>query len=228
MNAFSVLAIGFLLGLKHATEADHVTAVATLVAGQRSLQQVIRQGVLWGLGHSLMLFSIGFVVLTLGHKIPSHLAQTLECAVGAMLIIMGADVLRRMMIGRHQVTWHRRHSREIGCPLVHEKSQPRKVTQHPGSLRALMVGMVHGMAGSAALIVLSLGAMQSPALAVLYIVIFGIGSIAGMAALSTAMAYPMRLSAKVFGEGQRMIIAGIGAFSCALGATVIYRIAING
>jgi hypothetical protein len=227
MNAFTMLTIGFLLGLKHATEADHVTAVATLAAGQRSLSQIIRQGVAWGLGHSLTLFCIGFLVLTLGHAIPSRLAQALECAVGAMLIILGADVLRRLLIDRNYMIWHR-HPRGSHHLLVHgDVPRLQSVTSSAGSLRALVVGMVHGTAGSAALIILSLGAMQSPALSLLYILTFGIGSIAGMAALSAAIAYPLRLSARGLGEGHRIVMACIGAFSCAMGAIVVYRIGIS-
>lgn len=213
----SVLAIGFLLGLKHATEADHVTAVATLVTGQRSFGQIIRQGAAWGVGHSCTLLAIGLVVFALGHTLPSWLAQTLECAVGAMLMLLGADALRRSLSGRRYRSFH-----ELGLRGPH--SHAPALSGSP--LRALVVGMVHGMAGSAALIVLSLGAMQSASRALLYIVTFGIGSIAGMALLSAAMAYPLRVSARKLGEGHQLITALVGAFSCAFGALVVYRIAI--
>jgi high-affinity nickel permease len=230
VNTLSVLAIGFILGLKHATEADHVTAVATLVTGQRSLSKIVRQGIAWGLGHSLTLLSIGVIVLALGHALPSWLAQTLECAVGAMLMLLGADVLRRFLRSRVQM-----HSHQEGAPR--SSSSQRSTTSNEVSwhecmsaspFRALIVGMVHGMAGSAALIVLSLGAMQSVGRALLYIVTFGIGSIAGMAVLSAAIAYPLKLSAKQLGERHQFITALVGAFSCALGAIVVYRIGIAG
>jgi uncharacterized membrane protein len=222
VNTLSVLAIGFILGLKHATEADHVTAVATLVTGQRSLSKIVRQGIAWGLGHALTLLSIGVLVLALGLTLPPWLAQTLECVVGAMLMLLGADVLRRVLRNRVHVHSHQENARGSGT-LVSEHEY-----MSASLFRALVVGMVHGMAGSAALIVLSLGAMLSVGRALLYIVTFGIGSVAGMAMLSAAIAYPLRLSAKQLGERHQFITALVGAFSCALGAIVVYRIGIAG
>jgi hypothetical protein len=216
VTAAYVLAIGFLLGLKHATEADHVTAVATLVTGQRSLSQIIRQGIAWGLGHSLTLLGIGGVVMLLGQAIPAHLAQALECAVGAMLVILGADVLRRVLLIGGSLNTHAHTS------ATHAAHRAGSEARAPW--RALLVGMVHGVAGSAALIVLSLGAMRSSGLALTYIVIFGIGSIAGMAALSAVMSYPLRLSARHLGAAHQLVTAVIGAFSCVFGALVVYRI----
>jgi high-affinity nickel permease len=231
VSTLSVLAIGFILGLKHATEADHVTAVATLVTGQRSLSQIVRQGIAWGLGHSLTLLSIGVLVLALGQALPSWLGRTLECAVGAMLMLLGADVLRRVLRSRVHLHSDQQSAQRSAASFL-PSSTSNEVPAHEGMsaspFRALVVGMVHGMAGSAALIVLSLGAMQSVGRALLYIVTFGIGSVAGMAVLSAAIAYPLRLSAKQLGERHQVITVLVGAFSCALGAIVVYRIGIAG
>jgi hypothetical protein len=231
VNTLYVLAIGFILGLKHATEADHVTAVATLVTGQRSLNQIVRQGIAWGLGHSLTLLSIGVLVLAVGHTIPSWLAQALECKVGAMLMLLGADLLRRVLKSRVHVYSFEKSALRSGGTATRSStwsavSVPEHISASP--YRALVVGMVHGMAGSAALIVLSLGAMQSVGRALLYIVTFGIGSIAGMAVLSAAIAYPLRLSVRQLGERHQYLNVLVGAFSCALGAIVVYRVAIAG
>jgi high-affinity nickel permease len=229
MNTLSVLAIGFMLGLKHATEADHITAVATLVTGQSSLSRIVRHGIAWGLGHSLTLLGIGVLVFALGHTLPSWLAQALECAVGAMLMLLGADVLRRVWRTRIHLR-EKRARRNNG--FFGRSSASRVALAHQlisaSPSRALVVGMVHGMAGSAALIVLSLGAMQSVGRALLYIVTFGVGSIAGMAVLSAAIAYPLRLSAKQMGERHQFVTALVGAFSCVLGAVVVYRVGIAG
>lgn len=230
MNTLSVLAIGFILGLKHATEADHVTAVATLVTGQRSLSQTVRQGIAWGLGHALTLLSIGVLVLALGLTLPAWLARTLECVVGAMLMLLGADVLRRVLRNRVHINSHQENARGSGSFLRSSTSNVVSAHEYMSAslFRALLVGMVHGMAGSAALIVLSLGAMLSVGRALLYIVTFGIGSVAGMAVLSAAIAYPLRLSAKQLGERYRFVTVLVGACSCALGAIVVYRIGIAG
>lgn len=213
MTGLSVLVVGFLLGVKHATEADHVTAVATLVTGQKSLAHVLRQGVAWGIGHSLTLLGIGSLVLMLGQEIPSWLAQRLESVVGAMLLLLGADVVRRASVKNAPPP-------AADVPMASDSVSPVS----PPPLRALIVGMVHGMAGSAALIALSLAAMHSFGRALCYITVFGIGSVAGMAALSAIIAFPMRLSARALGGAHRVLMVLVGACSCALGALVLFRI----
>ncbi len=216
MTLLSVLAIGFVLGLRHATEADHVTAVATLAAQHGSVSQIVRQGVAWGVGHSLMLLLIGSVVLSLGHAVPEWLAQALECAVGVVLVVLGIDVLRRLIVD------------PAAGPLPAHMTSVHDHRRSGPPVRALVVGMVHGMAGSAALIVLSLGAMQSVGRALLYIVTFGVGSIAGMALLSIVMAGPLHFSARWLGKGHRAVMGLIGVTSCALGAVVVYQSGIAG
>jgi cytochrome c biogenesis protein CcdA len=104
MTPFSILVVGLLLGMKHATEADHLAAVATLATRQNSLRQTLRQGVAWGVGHTLTLMLFGGAVLWLGRVIPPGLGQALEMAVGAMLVALGADVLRRLV--RDRVHFH--------------------------------------------------------------------------------------------------------------------------
>ena len=198
MSSLAVLLLGFLLGIKHATETDHVAAVATLVTRAQTLSHTVRQGIVWGIGHTLTLTLIGAVVLLLGRSLPARVSSTLELAVGVMLVLLGLDVLRRM------------RSRLQGRP--------------PSPLRPLAVGMMHGMAGSAALIVLALGSVRSWTLGLLYIALFGLGSIVGMALLSALMAMPLRLTARVMQPWHRALTVLVGLFSCGLGAAVIYRI----
>ena len=204
MSALPVLLLGFLLGIKHASETDHLAAVATLVTRATTLGQTVRQGIVWGIGHTLTLTLIGAVVLALGRSLPAHLSNTLELAVGVMLVLLGVDVLRRMRSHLH----------------VHPKSQSH--------LRPLAVGMMHGMAGSAALIVLALGSVHSWTLGLLYIGVFGLGSILGMALLSVLMAMPLRFTARMMQPWHRTLTALVGVFSCGLGAVVIYRIGFAG
>ncbi len=230
----SILFIGFLLGMKHATEADHVAAVATLAAGQDSLAQTMKQGMAWGIGHTLTLTLFGGVVLALGKSIPGQLAQGLELAVGLMLVVLGADVLRRLRCGR--VHFHV-HDHPAGIRHVHahshvgedrhQDSKHRHAHRPAPPLRAVAVGMMHGMAGSAALILLSLQAVQSLQMGLIYVVLFGAGSIAGMALLSVVIAIPLRWSAGRFEPLHDTIVGGVGAFTCALGAVIVYRIGIT-
>jgi len=232
MTSLSMLLIGFLLGMQHATEADHLAAVATLATRQNSLAQTMRQGVAWGVGHTLTLMLLGGVVLALGTAIPQHFSQALEFGVGLMLIALGADVLRRVVRQRIHIHAHSHggglahvhaHSHEGEGAHVASKHHHAHRTKPP--LRALAIGMMHGMAGSAALILLSLGAAQSPTLGLLYIVLFGIGSIVGMGLLSIAIAIPFRLSAAHrvtwLSNGMKTLVGG---FTCALGAFTVYEI----
>jgi hypothetical protein len=233
MSPLPVLVLGFLLGIKHASEADHLAAVATLVTRAGSLRHTVRQGIAWGIGHAATLAVVGGIVLALGHAVPPRLTNVLELAVGVMLILLGVDVLRRLRLQRlhihlhqHAGVWHlHAHSHQDSLyagPPRHWHTEHRHT--HPSTLRALAVGMMHGMAGSAALVVLALGTVGSWPLGLLYIAIFGAGSILGMALLSIVVAMPLRLTAAATARWHHAITALVGLFSCGLGAAVVYRI----
>jgi hypothetical protein len=241
VSLLSILLLGFLLGMKHATEIDHLAAVATLAAGRQTLSHTLRQGVAWGVGHTLTLMLFGSIVLLLGKSIPATLERSLELAVGLMLIALGADVLRRLARDKIHIHAHD-HAPDVRHVHAHShltdaSTQARHVTHdhdhdhdHDQAnrgwlpLRALMVGMMHGMAGTAALILISLEAVQSLALGLVYIALFGFGSIVGMAALSTVIALPLRLSVGRLAWLHHGISVAFGAFSCLLGVSMVYRI----
>lgn len=237
MSLLSILLVGFLLGLKHATEADHLAAVATLAAGRQSLAQTMRQGLAWGVGHAITLMLFGGIVLLLGKTIAPTLERTLELVVGLMLIALGADVLRRLV--RQKVHFHAHdHAPDVRHVHAHSHAdQSPGVVRHDAlghdhehaqlgwlPLRALMVGMMHGMAGTAALILLSLEAVQSFSMGMVYIALFGFGSIAGMALLSAMIALPLRLSVGRLTGLHHGITVTFGGFSCLLGAAMVYQI----
>lgn len=235
MSALSVLLIGFLLGIRHATEADHLVAVATLATRQHSLAQSMRQGVAWGVGHSVTLLLFGGLVLALGASLPPGVATTLELLVGGMLIVLGADVLRRLVQQRIHIHVHAhgttvRHLHAHNHAVARPGAAAKHGHAHAAGLpwRALAVGMTHGLAGTAALIVLSLGAAQSWQTGLAFIVLFGLGSIAGMAVLSMVIAIPLHLTAARLGRGFNVLTAVIGACSCTLGLLTICRIGLVG
>lgn len=236
MSALSILFIGLLLGVQHATEADHLAAVATLATRASGWRQALRQGAFWGLGHTLTLLAFAGVVLALGRVIPPVVERLLETGVGLMLVLLGADVLRRLW--RDRVHFHRhQHAQALGPDTVHVHAHSHRGDgphaesthrhAHPGRwpLRALAVGMMHGLAGSAALMLLTLQAGPTLPLGLGYIALFGLGSIAGMALLSVVIAAPMRLSARHLTRLHRVLQAGVGVFSCVLGAVTIARLA---
>lgn len=219
----SLLVLGFLLGMRHALEADHVAAVATLAARSRSVAQTALQGAVWGLGHTITLFLACSVLLFVDAVVPEKLAQLLEAAVGVMLILLGADLLRRLWRERIHLHTHRHcdgtvhfhaHSHSLAGEAAHDHD-------HRGfPARALYVGLMHGLAGSAALILMALGTAASPLVGLGYVALFGIGSIGGMALLSLVISVPLR-GARRFVGLQRGLQIGVATFSVGIGGWMI-------
>lgn len=235
MTLASIFTLGFLLGMRHAADADHIAAVATLATRSRSVGQTVAQGVAWGAGHTLTLMIFGGVVLAAGTVIPEHWAEMLELAVGVMLVALGADALFRLW--RERVHFHAHHHAGGDAhfhahshrgesaphdPARHDHPHPRGM-----AARALLVGMMHGMAGSAALILLGLEAMRSPAWAFAYIAVFGVGSIVGMLLLSAVIAVPLRLSSRHLGQAHSGITAVVGVATLMLGCWIVYGIQVG-
>jgi ABC-type nickel/cobalt efflux system permease component RcnA len=228
MTTWTVLFLGFLLGMRHATEADHLAAVASLATRQQSLGFTVRLGVAWGVGHTITLLLLGGAVLAMGSAVPAWLEQVLELAVGLMLVLLGADVLRRLV--RQKIHLHA-HAHAAGVKHLHahpHEAGPGHDHAHALPLRALAVGLMHGTAGSAALVVLSLGAVQSWQLGLLYIALFGAGSILGMALLSMVIVIPLRWSAAYARRAHAALTAGIGVSSLGLGAVIVWQAGIAG
>ena len=229
----SVLLLGFLIGMQHALEADHVAAVATIATRGGSVGRIVRQGAAWGLGHSVTLLVVGAAVLSFDSAVPESLARILEFAVGVMLLLLGLGVLRRVL--RQRVHFHRhRHGDGIVHAHAHSHAGERRPHDprlhrhdHPRGLplRALLIGMMHGMAGSAALLVLALAAVQSALTGLLYIAIFGFGSIIGMTALSAFIAVPLNWSGRLLTRLDQALQAAIGCATLVLGGVIVYETA---
>lgn len=227
----SLLLLGFLIGMRHAVETDHVAAVASLATRSRSIGDTIYQGAAWGLGHTLTLFLFGSVVLVLDLVMPERMAQILEFMVGVMLVGLGFDVMRRLVREKIHFHLHRHRGGEVHfhahSHAGEESHDPRRhVHDHPEGfpLRALFVGLMHGMAGSAALILLTLQTVQSPLVGLVYIALFGVGSMLGMALLSIVIAIPLRYSARGLTWLHNGLQAVIGLATIGIGTMLIYRI----
>jgi hypothetical protein len=227
----SILVFGFLLGMRHALDADHLAAVASLATRSRSLAQSVGHGIAWGVGHTLTLLAFGGAVLMLGLSVPLQTAHALELAVGMMLVLLGMEVLYRLW--RDRIHFHR-HSHATAIVHFHAHSHRGERTahdpdrhrhQHLRSLpaRALVVGMVHGLSGSAALILLSLEASQSVHWGVAYLAMFGAGSIAGMAVVSAAIAVPLRLTSSRLTWAQGSLSTIVGIANIGLGCYIVYQ-----
>jgi ABC-type nickel/cobalt efflux system permease component RcnA len=226
----SILLLGFLIGMQHAMEADHVAAVASLATRARSVGDTARQGLVWGLGHTATLFIVGVTVLLLDTMMPERLANWLELGVGIMLILLGLDVLRRLIKDRVHFHLHRHeevtHFHAHSHPGVrdHGADPHRHVHSKGFPYRAMLVGMMHGMAGSAALIILALETVRSFWEGIFYIFIFGVGSMAGMALLAAAISLPFRYSPRGMTWLHNGLNAAVGLFTLGLGSNLVYQI----
>jgi hypothetical protein len=233
--AFGVLGIGLLFGLRHATEADHIAAVGALVSERRGLREAVRAGALWGAGHTVSILLAGLFVLGINLAIPARAARLLELAVAIMIIALGGTALARALRSRpdvhshvhlHGGRWHR-HLHFHGAGDAHlpgpvgRSAGPRPDAHHahaaaPLGWKPLLVGLIHGLAGSAALTLLVLVQIRSLPLGLAYLLVFGAGSIGGMALMSLLIGLPF--AATVSRPGlNRSIRVATGACSLAFG-----------
>jgi sulfite exporter TauE/SafE len=222
LSTISVLIIGLLLGLQHAIEADHLAAVSTIVSEKKSLLSASIVGGFWGVGHTVSLFVVGLAVILLKLQMPEGLETTLETCVGIMLVLLGANAIRKLFRGgKIHAHAHTHGEREHVHFHTHETEEDEP--HHRYSPRSIFIGMMHGLAGSAALMLLLLPAIPSPSLALIYILVFGFGSIIGMMAMSFLIGMPVHFTANRFDSINKLIRLGAGVFSLVLGLMMIWE-----
>ncbi len=222
LSTISVLLIGFVLGLQHAIEADHLAAVSTIVSEKKSLLTASIVGGFWGLGHTVSLFVVGAIVIFLKVQISESVETRLEAVVGGMLILLGLSALRKLFTAQ-EIHVHAHEHGERGHLHIHSHGNETEVSHHRFSPRSILIGMVHGLAGSAALMLLILPTIPSPAIALLYILIFGLGSVGGMMAMSFLIGLPFHFTASRYEFLNRGIRLIAGIFSLGLGVSIIYE-----
>jgi len=226
----SYFTLAFLIGMSHALEADHVAAVSSMATRQTSVKQIVRTGAVWGLGHTLTLMAFAGAALVLGLTIHEPFANWLEFFVGVMLVGLGGHIIYRMV--RDRIHFHL-HKHNVGAPHFHAHSHAGEQVEHtrsghdhdhtPFPVRALLVGMMHGMAGSAALLVLSATTAPTMSSGIGYVIIFGVGSMLGMAALSVLIAIPIAFSARFLTWAHRGLQTATGMATVALGLLTMYE-----
>lgn len=188
MSIFPALGLGFLLGLQHAADPDHLAAVATMITRAKRLGEASRLGVWWGLGHTTTLWLVGLAVLIFQLAISPRLALSFELLVGIMLIALGANLWRQIIAGKLHAHKHQ-HADSTHTHLHRHERSPAHSHRH----LSFATGLLHGLAGSAALVVLTLATAPTFWQGLLFIAVFGLGSILGMLAASTALTMPLLL-----------------------------------
>lgn len=208
------LALGFGLGLKHATEADHLVAVTTIVSEHRSVWRAGLVGALWGVGHTATLFAAGVVLILLRVTVPEHVRALLELAVALMIIFLGGRVLYLVLRRRRElhVHTHTHGGREHTHLHFHDRGDAHDAAgladqpsheEHRGlwGWRPVLVGMVHGLAGTAALTLFVLNEVMrdgSRTLGFVFLLVFGLGSVGGMLLTSALISLPYAYAARRF------------------------------
>ncbi len=218
-NPILLLVLGFVTGLLHSTEADHIAAVATLNRNN-SVKKATLIGMFWGLGHTITLVFVGFLVLMFTLTIPQMLTNIVEYGVGIMLVVLGILAIRRhttiFSIFRKEHTHPHTHGNIIHThPHTHND-------EHTHEHRSIIIGIVHGLAGSGAIMLLILAMIDSLEIGLLFITIFGIGSIMGMAAISTVIGYSLTLASRRT-YLTKYIGVGIAAISMTIGTLIMYE-----
>ena len=230
MEYYTLLFFGCLIGMQHALEADHLAAVTAMSAGRTSRRSVVLRGSVWGLGHTVTLVSICGVLLIYGGSISPRAEAGLEIAVALMILLLGVNVLRRLW--RQRPHFHV-HKHESGVQHIHAHAHSDNVTPHRqsshhhehhdlGLCRALVIGMVHGAAGSAGLLVLA-AAANSLMNAAGYILAFAVGTIFGMIALSFVASYPLGLLERFTGWFNTAATALIGCAALIIGSRLLVQ-----
>jgi ABC-type nickel/cobalt efflux system permease component RcnA len=254
ISLLSIIALGFFLGMRHATDPDHVIAVTTIVSRQRSIRYAALIGVLWGLGHTITIFVVGSAIILFGLVIPPRVGLTMELSVGLMLILLGilnlsgimrwiTETVTPLRTGEHAHP-HGHGDYIHSHPHVHspekhghaEDATPVDWMDRTfGQLglyqiaRPLAVGIVHGLAGSAAVALLVLTTIRVPLAAVMYLIVFGIGTIAGMMLITAAIAVPFTFSETRFARLNRGLAVASGLISLCFGLFVVYQMGfVNG
>jgi nickel/cobalt exporter len=217
--------VGLLLGMRHSTDPDHVVAVSTIVSKQRSIRQAGLIGSIWGLGHTLTIFAVGSMIILFGVVIPPRLGLSMEFSVALMLILLG--VLNLTGVMRRLTSYLTRNGKPLDkAETLIDRSVGRFGVYQ--CVRPLVIGIVHGLAGSAAVALLVLSTIHSPAWATVYLLIFGAGTMVGMMCMTAVMAVPLAYAGNRFGSLSRVFSVASGVVSVCFGFFLVYQLGFLG
>jgi high-affinity nickel permease len=224
-----ITGLGLLLGMRHSTDADHVVAISTIVSKQRSIRNAAFIGAIWGLGHTITISIVGSLIILFDVEIPPRLGLSMEFSVAILLILLGILNLTGVM---KRLT--RRFTPAIMLPdapgtgiSTRFESPVRRFGIYQ-CLRPLIIGLVHGLAGSAAVALLVLSTIHDPLWATLYLVIFGFGTMLGMMCMTVAIAVPLTYAGDRYGQLSHYFGIASGAVSLCFGSFLVYQLGFLG
>lgn len=235
MTGFSMLLLGLGLGLRHATDADHVVVISTLLEREPRRLDAARIAALWGIGHTAAFLAVGVLVVLLGLRLPAEFDSYATLLLGAMLVGLGAWHLRRSLVPRTDLPSAPNStpppaptpasnsapaSARNSTPPPASNSAPTPAPERPTSARPIAIGLVHGLAGSAGIAILTATTIDSRLLATLYLALFGLGTVIGMVVLTTALAWPMAWTMRKGANAARFLRGGAALLSVGLGLFV--------
>jgi len=252
VSGIAILLIGFVLGMRHATDPDHVIAVSTIISRERSLSRAALIGAFWGLGHTITIGIVGTAIIFFNFVIPPRVGLTMEFAVGLMLVLLGILNLTGLskwlsekfspahphIVGEH-AHLHEHNSRVHYHWHYHAPANEHHADALPEpkwmaaplaklgffhALRPLFIGIVHGLAGSAAVALLVLSTIREPHWGIFYLLIFGLGTIAGMMLITLALAVPFSYAGTRFAWVSQSLVTGSGLLSLGFGLFLSYQI----
>jgi sulfite exporter TauE/SafE len=216
-----VILLGLFLGIRHSTDPDHVVAVSTIVTQQGTITSSASVGLMWGLGHTITIFIVGSAIIVFGMVIPPRLGLSMEFSVACMLILLGVVNMTRM---KRPVA-----AQAVAQPTASGRLATLRAKHFSGlslyqTLRPLVVGLVHGLAGSAAVALLVLSTIKSPLWSTAYLLVFGFGTMLGMMLMTTAMSLPMIYAGRKFFRFNHWLVSLSGVASVAFGIFLVYQI----
>jgi high-affinity nickel-transport protein len=220
MLALAPVLTGFLYGLRHATDADHVAAVSAIVARERTVRGAALVGAAWGMGHTLTLLLLGGAIVLFGLRVPDRVLLALELGVGLMLLVLGGWNLRPRA--------HRPAGDHAGPSIDLAGSSGGPSSRVRRALRPLLVGSMHGLAGSAAAVLLVVVTARGTSWGLVCLLLFGVGTMLGMTALTTALALPLGRALRRSPSAASWVRVASGAVSIAIGLLVVAQVSLQG
>ena len=225
LSIIIILLTGLGLGLAHSLDPDHVVAVSTLLCNNKNLRKSITSVMVWGAGHSVVLFIIGLLVLTLSVVIPQSVIKLFDATAGTLLIILGALVLRPLIAERiqpHQIMHEHTHSHSHSHPHTHSHDHNNENHHGHNHLhKSAITGALQGLGGSAALMLVTLSTVNSVEIGLIFILLFGVGVILGMVGIACLVGSVMAYTASNLEKVHKIIKALTGTVSIVLGIVIV-------